>query len=268
MGCEVRTRAEVTRLIERNGRIAEAEINGGEERVEADYFIADTHPAVALALITESAVIHNIFRKRICSLENTFGMFTASLVLRADAVPYLNRNIYIYRNDRVWGYSEYRPENINTCAMVSFQAPADNSRFTRNIDLITPMYPQEVAQWNDAPQGARGEDYRLYKSRKAEALIRLISEYVPGLSADVVERVYSSTLLTYSHYIGSPGGSAFGVRKNFESPMTTILSPRTPEPNLFFTGQSINLHGMLGVSVTSFLTCKEILGAELYRNLF
>jgi len=28
------------------------------------------------------------------------------------------------------------------------------------------------------------------------------------------------------------------------------------------TGQSLNLHGILGVSMTSFLTCAEILGMD------
>ncbi len=33
-------------------------------------------------------------------------------------------------------------------------------------------------------------------------------------------------------------------------------------PNLFFTGQNINAHGMLGVAVGSIITCSELLGAE------
>ena len=44
--------------------------------------------------------------------------------------------------------------------------------------------------------------------------------------------------------------------------MYTVLTPRTPIPNLLLTGQSLNLHGVLGVSMTSFLTCAEILGMD------
>jgi hypothetical protein len=44
--------------------------------------------------------------------------------------------------------------------------------------------------------------------------------------------------------------------------MFTVLTPRTPIPNLLQTGQSLNLHGILGVSMTSFFTCAEILGME------
>jgi all-trans-retinol 13,14-reductase len=32
--------------------------------------------------------------------------------------------------------------------------------------------------------------------------------------------------------------------------------------NVFLTGQNLNLHGILGVSMTSVLTCMEILGRD------
>jgi all-trans-retinol 13,14-reductase len=44
--------------------------------------------------------------------------------------------------------------------------------------------------------------------------------------------------------------------------MTTLLSPRTPVSNLFLTGQNLNLHGVLGVSMTSFFTCAGIIGMD------
>jgi all-trans-retinol 13,14-reductase len=32
--------------------------------------------------------------------------------------------------------------------------------------------------------------------------------------------------------------------------------------NLYFTGQSLNMHGILGVTISGVVTCSEILGAE------
>jgi len=68
--------------------------------------------------------------------------------------------------------------------------------------------------------------------------------------------------LSYHNYIASAEGCAYGIRKDFNNPMYTVLTPRTPIPNLLQTGQSLNLHGILGVSMTSFFTCAEILGME------
>ena len=53
-----------------------------------------------------------------------------------------------------------------------------------------------------------------------------------------------------------------GIRKDYNNPMFTVLTPRTPIPNLLQTGQNLNLHGILGVSMTSFFTCAEILGMD------
>jgi len=276
---------EVTRLLEENGRIVAAEVSGkvgegwkiGEdgaiganaevERIEADFFIADIHPAMALSLITESKIIRNIYRKRINNLENTFGMFTANIALKGNTVPYQNRNIYVYKSGDVWQYAYYRPENVNSCVLVSFRPPEDGSSCTRNMDILTPMYRQEVELWIETGVGRRGADYLSYKNQKTEACIHLAASHIPGLQdfvnpMDAIDRLYTSTSLTYRDYTGSPQGAAFGIRKNCEQLMTTLLSPRTPEPNLFLTGQNLNLHGVLGVSMTSFFTCAEIIGME------
>ena len=266
-GGTVRLKSEVTRLIEDGGKIVAAEVQGygggNVERIEAGYFIAGIHPAVVFALITESKLIRKIFRKRINNLENTFGMFTVNIALKENVIPYQNRNIYVYKTGDVWQYSEYQPDNFNTCAIVSFQLPDNNSIYTRNIDILTPMYWQEVEQWADA--GCRNAGYQSYKNKKAEACIRLVSHHIPGLQdftnpLDAIERLYTSTSLTYHKYTGTPHGSAYGIRKDCNQLSTTLLSPRTPEPNLFLTGQNLNLHGVLGVSMTSFFTCAEIIG--------
>ena len=270
-GGTVRMKAEVTRLVEEDGKIIAAEVNGtpagnDAERIYADYFVANTHPAVALSLVTESKLIRNVYRKRINRLENSFGLFTANIALKENAVPYLNRNIYVNKTSDMWQYADYKPENINTYVLASLKVPEDGTHYTRNIDLLTPMYWQEVEQWADTTIGRRGSDYIAYKKQKTEACLGLVSDYIPGLKGvdpqDVIENVYTSTSLSYRDYTKTPQGSAYGLRKDYDQLMTTLLSPRTPEPNLFFTGQNLNLHGVLGVSMTSFLTCAEILGID------
>ena len=73
-----------------------------------------------------------------------------------------------------------------------------------------------------------------------------------------IDRVYTSTPLTYMHYTATQEGSAYGIMKDYNNPMTNILTPRTPIPNLFLTGQNLNLHGILGVSMTTELTLRQI----------
>jgi all-trans-retinol 13,14-reductase len=77
-----------------------------------------------------------------------------------------------------------------------------------------------------------------------------------------VERVFTSTPLSYRAYTLTSEGSAYGISKDYNNPLGTVLAPRTPVENLLLTGQSLNLHGVLGVSMTSVFTCAEILGMD------
>jgi all-trans-retinol 13,14-reductase len=47
----------------------------------------------------------------------------------------------------------------------------------------------------------------------------------------------------------------------------TMLSPRTPIPNLLLTGQSLMLHGIEGVTMTALKTCEELFGQEYIKTI-
>ncbi|MDR1454743.1 MAG: NAD(P)/FAD-dependent oxidoreductase [Tannerella sp.] len=258
MGGEVRTRAEATRLTEAGGRLATVEVNG-EEQLSARWVISDVHPACTLALADETKLLRNIYRKRIASLPNTFGMFTLHLRLKPGRVPYRNRNVFVH--DRLSDGWHDRPEDGTRSVMISYYPPEAGSSCAPALDILSPMSWSEVAPWKDLPSGRRGESYEQLKADRAEACIRLASGQIPGLR-DAVEKMYTSSPLSYRSYTNAVEGSAYGIRKDYTRPMYTLLTPRTPIPNLLLTGQNLNLHGILGVSVTSFFTCAEILGRE------
>ena len=77
-----------------------------------------------------------------------------------------------------------------------------------------------------------------------------------------VESTYSSTPLTYQHYTETPEGSAYGIAKSYRNSLATLIPPRTKIENLYLTGQNLNVHGMLGVTLTAATTCGELLGVE------
>ncbi len=259
-GGVVLTKAKVTHLIEENGKIAAVEVNN-EERISATYFISGIHPARTLELITESKQIRRIYRKRISGLPNTYGMFTANISLKESAVPYLNRNQYIYKTNDVWSYSHYEAGKKASCVLVSYRVPEQEDEYARNLDILTPMHWAEVEKWHDTFIGKRGDEYEDLKLQKASECIELASQYIPGLK-DGIQKVYTSTPLSYRDYTGTADGSAYGIQKDYNQLMYTILTPRTPVPNLLLTGQNLNLHGILGVSMTSFFTCAGIVGMQ------
>ena len=50
-------------------------------------------------------------------------------------------------------------------------------------------------------------------------------------------------------------------------PMMTILTLRTPVPNLLMTGQNLMLHGLHGVTMTALFTCAEVIGREKIKEI-
>lgn len=52
----------------------------------------------------------------------------------------------------------------------------------------------------------------------------------------------------------------YGIIRDKNFPTQTLVSQRTKIPNLFMTGQNINSHGILGVTIGSVITCAEFLG--------
>lgn len=255
MGGVVRTGATVTRILPQGGKATAVEVNGAE-RLEAEWIISNAHPVSTLALIDDCPEIRRVYRKRINSLENTFGMFTANILLKPHVLPYLNRNIYIHRTDAdLWHIDTGRVESV----LLNYYVPTDGSMFTPCVDMLTPLRWEQVAQWTDRPRGQRGNDYVAFKQQKTEECLQLVEHRIPALRG-AIERVFTSTPLSYNYYTLTRQGTAYGIRKDYKTPMTTVLTPRTPLKNLLLTGQNLNLHGVLGVSMTAVFTCAEILG--------
>ena len=257
MGGEVKTRATVTYIKEEEGRVVGVTIND-EDYLEADWIISSAHPAYTVSLVGESKKMRRIYRNRIANLDNTFGMFTANIRLKPGMLPYQNKNIYVHRSDAdLWKINTLNTESV----LVNYSVPEEYSSTAVNIDLLSPMSWSEVEKWANYPVGRRGDDYVAYKEAKAEECIRLVEKRLPELRG-TIDKIFTSSPLSYHSYVASAEGCAYGIRKDYNNPMFTVLTPRTPIPNLLQTGQSLNLHGILGVSMTSFFTCAEILGME------
>ena len=239
------------------GLVAGVEVNGGE-MLDADFVVSDIHPAETVALIWETKAVRKVYRRRISALGNTFGMFTANIRLKPGSLKYINRNIYLHRAGAdVWNPRPGKTDSV----LVSWSVPYDGTDYAISLDLLSPMWWSEVEKWYGLPYGHRWEDYVQFKRMKTEECMSLAERRIPGLR-DAVDRIYTSTPLSYRSCLCSPEGSAYGVRKDWRSPMTTVLAPKTPLPGLLLTGQSLGLHGLLGVSMTSVFTCAEIIGLD------
>ena len=287
LGGQVITGAQVEELIETDGLITAARCTNGES-YEATNFISDIHPQQTFALVKESRKLTRLFRRRIDMLENTQGMFTVSLV--AHGIPYFNHNKYIYRRANVWEVvgeasklcsnpvvgeasklcSNFCIDRVMVSCMGARTSPsAIKASEPLVIDLLTPVPLSLFDFWADSRVGHRPDDYGQLKQQLANECIALAASVMPELqsleaspttaqSLEASPTMYISTPLTWRDYTLTPSGSAFGLRKDSRQPLLTILSPRTPIPNLLLTGQNLMLHGLEGVTMTALQTCASV----------
>lgn len=254
-GGEVRTRARVTGFRVDNERITSVIVNGGEE-LPCALVISDIHPNTLFPLLPEG-LLRKRYQQRISNLQNSFGVFTVQLLLKENTVPYRNRNLFIHNHPQLWRNSGEAVADGTHSIGVHFAVPEEGSKFTRNIDLFLPMDWSDVSRWFGTQPMRRGEEYEAFKQKVAEKAIQQVIPYISEIQGNI-EEIYTSTPLSYQNYTGTYEGSAYGICKDFDHLMVTMIPAKTPVPNLFLTGQNANFHGVLGVTVTAKMTCSQI----------
>ncbi|MCG8578543.1 MAG: NAD(P)/FAD-dependent oxidoreductase [Bacteroidales bacterium] len=258
----IKRNAEVVKMLVDKGMITDIHLKSGE-LVRGTNVISSMHPKSLLPLMPEDA-LKKAYKKRILTQEDSIGMFSVYITLKKNRIKYQNYNHHYFRSNEVWTTDHgLWPQN---CLMYTVYNHRTTD-YANGLCIITYMKFSEVSKWADTSIENRGDDYLAFKQEKAEQLISLAERKIPGLRSDI-KACYTSSPLTYRDYTGSYNGSAYGVVKDYKNPLYSIITPQTRVKNLLFTGQNLNMHGILGVSISSFLTCAHLLGDKyLYKKL-
>jgi len=260
MGGEIIPSAEVAKINCNDRKAVSVSMRNGDERC-ADYFISNTHPARMVEML-ETDLIRKSYRNRITNLQNTISNFTVYIHFKNNTVPYLNSNFYHYETpDDVWRGKNYIRETYPRSFLFMHLCSSAEQQFATTAVLIGYMDFDEVAKWTGTKVGRRGEDYEDFKKEKAEKLLALLERQIPGTLQNI-EHFYTSSPLTYLDYTGTERGSMYGVLRDCNESIHSLVSQRTRIPNLFQTGQNVNSHGTLGVIIGSILTSGELIGVN------
>jgi all-trans-retinol 13,14-reductase len=263
MGGVVRNYAEVTKIVEKNGVIRHVELKDGEH-IEGKNFISNIHPSTTLGML-ETDKIKKAYRNRIQGLDNSTSAFIVDIVLKPNTFKFLNYNYYHYRRDNVWEsvhvMGDMWPDGY--CVFVPKSSRSDE--YADSMTILSYMKYDEVKEWDNTfatiPhfRESRGEEYEAFKINRAERLIDEAQKKFPSLRSSI-QSYTTSTPLSYRDYIGAKDGGLYGIAKDYKDPLRTFISPTTKIPNLFFTGQNLNMHGVLGVTVGAIRTCGVFVG--------
>jgi all-trans-retinol 13,14-reductase len=263
-GGNILTRKHVSKIICDNEK-ATGVVVDNDAFIPADIVISDIHPVRALELI-DSKLIRPIFRNRINNIRNTTSCFSVYLHFKKDMVPYMNYNYFGYK-DSPWNCEQYSDANWPKGYLYMHFCHENNPKFAESGVIISYMSIKDVERWTDTRIGHRGDDYESFKHRKAEVLLQEIEKKFPGLSA-CIDNYYTSSPLTYRDYTGTPNGSMYGLAKDVSLGASCHVPFKTKIPNLFFAGQNINSHGMLGVLVGTMIVCSNLIGEDnLFRQI-
>ncbi|WP_158502460.1 NAD(P)/FAD-dependent oxidoreductase [Vitiosangium sp. GDMCC 1.1324] len=262
-GGVVRTRTRVTGLQMEDGSVSAATLHTGEV-LRGRHFISNAHPKATLKLLPEG-VLRPAYVHRVESLREGVSCIGGFFTTEDRSVPRLH-NIYSFPTedlDEVYRSAVFGAGRKGPKAMfLSFPGDRDSDWSGPRVVLcLGLMAYEEVARFEQTQTGKRGEEYNEFKEQLGQELQACVEALVPDL-AGKLKRVEVSTPLTHRDYTGAPRGAIYGVDHALDQWGKYALQPRTRIPNLMFTGQNVLLPGVVGVTISAFITCGLLLGFD------
>lgn len=261
-GLIIRNR-EVKKLISDETRITAALLSDGSF-IHADFFVSNTSPANTFRM-TDSRLIRSVTRKRVGAMRTTVSSFILNIVFKKAHFPYFKHNYYYHRSGSVWAMDAYDEKNW-PLGYAIYLSPGSKSGYAGGMTIFAYMRYDEVSPWASSfntvsSKQDRGAAYETFKNDKTEKLLDRVEERFPGLRKSILHK-YTSTPLTFRDYIGNDDGNLYGTAKDYQNPMGALVSPKTRIPNLYLTGQYLNLHGVLGTAISGLITSIALTGKD------
>ena len=263
-GGELHRHTEVVSLQESDGVISYAETADGS-RYRGASFIAAIHPAVLFSL-TDSKLLRPAFRNRVARLPHTPPAVMVNLILKPGVLPYEAHNVYWHPSGEALAQIRDGVTVWPDTQALFYSEDSARPGFAESVSILAYADAAEFVAWQDSENitgvhVGRDAAYQAQKEAYAQQLLQKSYARFPGLQ-DAVLAHSVATPLTFRDYTGTPGGSLYGPLKDVDRPAQSSLAVRTKIPNLLITGQNVNMHGVMGVSMTAIATCAELLGLE------
>ena len=236
-----------------------------EEKYFAKYFISNLHPSITYDIL-QSDMVRNVTKKRIKNTKNTTSALMINISLKEKSVLYQNHNTYYHTKPNVWFDIEIQNNQIPTSFGLFFYQDKLNTKYATAMSILVCRHIDEFEEWKNSfrttsKKEYRDKDYHLYKEHLANKIIEEVNHILPQLKENI-SKIDICSPLSYRDYLNIPDGAMYGLENNVFDLANTTFSTSTKIKNLFLTGQNINMHGILGVSITALLTTGEIIGLE------
>ena len=266
-GGDIKRYAEVDKIETEKG-----EVKGVRTKKSGSFFapivISNAHPLSTFNWIENG--IRKATKIRLKQTPNSIASFSVHLVLKPNQVKYMDHNIYHFSQNDVWHTDNYTEEDWPKAMMISSPCKKKREEFANGLSILVYMKQEDVKEWGEtfntvAITNDRGDSYEEFKKQKTNKVLKKLYTVMPEVEGNI-EHVYTSSPLSHRDYIGSPDGSMYGIKNDCNSPLSSMFKPSTRVKGLYLTGQNLNLHGILGVSISALKTCGEIVGLDYLVN--
>jgi all-trans-retinol 13,14-reductase len=199
-------------------------------------------------------------------VKDTVGSFTLYISLKPRSLRYEQTNYYVHQPGRLWDMMDYRQDEWPLGYAVFFGKDPGNPEWASTLSVITYMRYEEVQSWSGsyntaASPSLRAPEYQAFKQQKTDQLLTRMEEKFPDIRSHIMA-TYASTPLTFRDYLGDRTGSMYGIAKDYKHVLETHIASRTRIQNLYLTGQNLNLHGILGTTISALITVRDLTGND------
>ncbi len=242
-----------------NRQVGKFILNNGEE-VSCDQCIFTIHPNSILETLPREH-LNKAFIERVEDFEPSLGFFSLYCTLQTDnpdepLKPAITSLLPVPDVDRLLDPSCEGPNAV----VVLTSNEMVNGKLVKVVTALEPSFFKDVEQWKDTSLKRRPQSYLEYKQRRTEAILKRITDFYPEYKGRL-EVMEAASMLSYRDFLHSPDGSAYGVKQKIGQ---INLFGRLPFRNLYASGQSAVLPGIVGAMMSSFIILRAILGRDQY----
>ncbi|MCO6457692.1 MAG: NAD(P)/FAD-dependent oxidoreductase [Pirellulaceae bacterium] len=268
-GCLAKLKTEVTG-IEVAGKHCRAVMTAAGERFTADQFLFDADAQLSLDLIGREHFPAHFLRK----LQYEYGPSVVSVYLGLQDLDlrqygFGDHNIFWHPDvdlNRVYDeqLADRIPERPYFFCNSPTLRPHDASLAPPGGSQLVLVAPCRYEFFKQLRQ--RGEDlYQQAKQQYADAILGVVeSEFVPGLSRHIVQRVVGSPL-TNEHFVRAPHGNCYSTPLDPRHVNLNRLNYKSPFPNLYYVGASSCLPGFATIIHFACMLYERLTGDRVYK---
>ena len=254
-GGEVHTGETVTEIETEGRQVSVVHTDRGS--YSADIYINDM-PVSHLLELTPDGAFTKAFRSRISTAPYTVSGLCLFLGLKPHSMSQTGNAYFATKRG-------CDPWDLEGCSEEEWPRAMFAQTTEETITAIFPMRYDYVERWEDSHTGHRPEEYYLWKSGMMERAIGIVCREL-GIQKSAIAYAEAGTPLTIRDFYGTPRGAMYGLHRSSSNPLQSSLSPKTRLANLYLTGQDVNFHGLVGVTLTAIMTAEAIVGRNVIVN--